>query len=340
MAAERSPKTRMPPTSRSFVMTGKSPKTAKTTAAKNAKAIAAQSAKIGEYAAEVLVAAKQLRIKSKLVDHFLLSTSERAALATLTMIPQSLKKRLPKKESQFTVAEAVGLIEAVALEVPSTEPAQQFALLIAVRSLMDCLSNALMGSQRAVRAKLGKSAQLFQFKVTLKDSKPPIWRRIQVQDCTLDDFHFHIQAAMGWTNSHLHQFEIEGRRYGDPELLDEGFADFACLDSTMTKLSDVVPVDGKRFRFRYEYDFGDGWIHEILFEGNPPSAKGQKYPLCLEGARACPPEDVGGVWGYAEFLDALSNPKHEQHAEMLEWSGPFDPEPFDLKKATKEMQTR
>jgi hypothetical protein len=144
---------------------------------------------------------------------------------------------------------------------------------------------------------------------------------------------------MGWTNSHLHQFEIKGKRYGDPELLDDGFGDFVCLDSTKTKLSQILPKTGKRFAFKYEYDFGDGWQHEVVSEGKLPVDPKVKYPLCLEGERACPPEDCGGPWGYGDFLEAIRNPKHEEHESMLEWvGGAFDPEEFDSKKATKLMK--
>ena len=174
------------------------------------------------------------------------------------------------------------------------------------------------------------AATVFQFKITLKNIKPPIWRRIQVKDCTLDKLHEHIQTAMGWTNSHLHQFEIGGVRHGDPELLCEGFEDETPpVNSLRTKVSKIVPKDGKRFRFEYEYDFGDGWEHEILFEGCLKAEKGTRYPLCIEGQRACPPEDVGGPFGYQEYLEALTDPKHERHKEFMEWSGSFDPEAFN-----------
>lgn len=182
------------------------------------------------------------------------------------------------------------------------------------------------------------SERLYQFKITLLESQPPIWRRIQVKDSTLDKFHERIQTAMGWTNSHLHQFEIDGERYGDPELLDDGFEDFECVDSTVTKISEIVPKNGKRFQFLYEYDFGDGWEHEVLFEGCLKADKGGRYPVCVEGERNCPPEDVGGVWGYAEFLEAIANPKHEEHERMLEWAGDFDPEEFDANETTKTMR--
>jgi hypothetical protein len=180
--------------------------------------------------------------------------------------------------------------------------------------------------------------RLYQFKITLLESNPPIWRRIQVKNCTLDKLHEHIQTAMGWTNSHLHQFKINGELYGDPELLDDGFEDFDCVDSTITKISEIVPKEGKRFAFVYEYDFGDGWDHEILFEGCLRAEKGGRYPRCVEGERCCPPEDVGGVWGYSEFLEALADPKHEQHDEFVEWAGPFDPEEFDAVRSTKKMR--
>jgi hypothetical protein len=196
------------------------------------------------------------------------------------------------------------------------------------------------GRKRLGKAMTGARADvLFQFKITLLDTKPAIWRRIQVRDCTLDKLHEHIQTAMGWTNSHLHQFEIEGERYGDPELLNDGFDDFDCRDSTTTMISQVMPNSDKRFAVKYEYDFGDGWEHEVLFEGCPPVEKGKKYPLCLEGGRACPPEDVGGVWGYQDFCAAIADPKHEEHASFLEWcGGSFSPDKFDPKKVTSEMR--
>jgi hypothetical protein len=180
---------------------------------------------------------------------------------------------------------------------------------------------------------------IYQFKITLLETTPPIWRRIHVEDCTLDKLHEHIQTAMGWTNSHLHQFDIEGKIYGDPELLNDGFEDFQCVDSTITNLSRILPKSGKHFKFKYEYDFGDDWEHEILFEGTPTADPKVKYPLCLDGERACPPEDCGGVWGYDEFLEAISNPKHDEHEDMLEWiGGKFNPEEFDPKTATKKMK--
>jgi hypothetical protein len=181
--------------------------------------------------------------------------------------------------------------------------------------------------------------RVFQFKITLLDTQPLIWRRIQVKDCTLDKLHEHIQTVMGWTNSHLHHFRIDGQLYGDPQLMQENFEELDYRDSTRTKLSDLVPESGKRFRFGYEYDFGDSWEHEVLFEGIVRAERGKRYPLCLAGARACPPEDVGGVWGYEEFVEAIANRNHERHRELREWiGGRFDPEAFNPSEATRRMR--
>lgn len=205
-----------------------------------------------------------------------------------------------------------------------------------LRHVVDAVTKAIEKTEGI--GSIPTSERLFQFKITLLNSKPPIWRRIQVKDSTLDRFHERIQTAMGWTNSHLHQFEIDGERFGDPELLDDGFEDFECVDSTLTKISEIVPKDGKRFQFLYEYDFGDGWEHEVLFEGYVRAEKGGRYPICVEGERNCPPEDVGGVWGYAEFLEAIGDPKHEQHDDFVEWAGNFGPEEFDATETTKAMR--
>lgn len=183
------------------------------------------------------------------------------------------------------------------------------------------------------------SVRLYQFKVTLKDIAPAIWRRIQVKECTFDKLHERIQTAMGWTNSHLHHFKIDERLYGDPFLMEDNFGEMEYEDSSVTKIGDVVPKAGERFVFGYEYDFGDCWRHEIVFEGCLRSQRGRKYPLCLEGERNCPPEDVGGTTGYAEFLDAIAHPDHERHKVFLDWiGGAFDPEEFDAATVTRRMQ--
>lgn len=178
---------------------------------------------------------------------------------------------------------------------------------------------------------------VYQLKITLLGIQPPIWRRIQVADCTLDRLHEAVQTAMGWTNRHLHQFEIDGMRYGDPQLLDDGFGELECEDSLATRLSKLLGRRKKGFRFRYEYDFGDGWEHEIQLEDQLPAEPKTKYPQCVDGARACPPEDCGGVWGYADLLKVLGNSKHKEYERLSEWAGQIDPEAFNPRAATATM---
>jgi len=160
----------------------------------------------------------------------------------------------------------------------------------------------------------------------LDESKPPLWRRILVPgDITLAKFHYILQTAMGWTDSHLHQFIVGQTYFGEPHP-DYGFD---MQDERRVKLNQIVP--GAGFKFRYEYDFGDGWLHNLLVEKVLEPEPGQQYPVCIRGRRACPPEDVGGVWGYDTFLEAIQNPDHPEHDTYTEWiGGEFDPAEFDL----------
>jgi hypothetical protein len=178
---------------------------------------------------------------------------------------------------------------------------------------------------------------IFQFRVTLYEIKPTIWRRFQIKDCFLGDLHWHIQGAFGWTNSHLHDFDIDRDRYGIPSQIDDpNYPE--CKDSTTTLLSDILPKDSKRFVFKYTYDMGDNWEHEVIFEGVVKPNRKIKYPICLEGERACPPEDCGGEMGYEHLLEVLGDPKHEEYLDLRQWAGNFDPERFDAKTATWQMR--
>ncbi len=167
---------------------------------------------------------------------------------------------------------------------------------------------------------------IYQLKITLRESKPPIWRRVLVPGkFNLHKLHWVIQIAMGWTDSHLHQFTIDGEYYSIPHP-----GDFEPVKDERRLLLSRVAAFGTR-KFRYEYDFGDSWEHEVLVEKVFPAEKGVKYPICIAGRRACPPEDVGGVWGYADFLEAIKDPTHEEHESYLEWvGGDFDPAAFDM----------
>jgi hypothetical protein len=292
-----------------------------------------------EFANAALVASESLGIKKNLIDDFPLERPERLLAAKLGSLPVGLKKKLGKNDAEFTIADAARILIAVAKSLPICTSLQVFNLLLVSKKLAESLRSNIRPALPA-KARRSKTAEaVFQFKITLLGSKPPIWRRIHVRDCTLDELHEHIQTAMGWTNSHLHHFKLGEQLYGDPDLIQENFAEFDYEDSTKTMLSDLIPTKVKAFRFVYEYDFGDSWNHEVLFEGRKPIEPETKYPLCLDGKRASPPEDVGGIWGYPDFLEAIRDPENERHEELQDWSGgSFDPEEFDPKKATKAMR--
>ncbi|HYU65927.1 MAG TPA: plasmid pRiA4b ORF-3 family protein [Jatrophihabitantaceae bacterium] len=184
---------------------------------------------------------------------------------------------------------------------------------------------------KTTEAKAAWEASACQLKITLVDVKPPMWRRITVPaSITLPQLHAAIQTAMGWTDSHLHEFDIGADRYGEPD------PDWPpdMLPEAGIRLLDKVGEGG---RIRYVYDFGDDWRHDVLIEKVLPV--GAEVPVCLAGRRACPPEDVGGPWGYADFLDAYDDPAHPRHDEMRDWAGArFDPERFDAAEVTADLK--
>jgi len=177
-------------------------------------------------------------------------------------------------------------------------------------------------------------APIYQLKVVLLDSEPPIWRRLQVPgDARLDWLHAVLQVAIGWTNSHLHQFKVGGHCYSDTR---HNFAEYEgdpeILEAREFTLRQIAPR--AQDTFGYEYDFGDSWEHAITVDKIlPPDAAAATTALCLDGARACPPEDCGGVGGYDNLLKILKNRKHPEHKSMKEWLGrAFDAEAFDVGK--------
>ena len=178
------------------------------------------------------------------------------------------------------------------------------------------------------------NAASYQLKVVLSGAKPSIWRRLQVPgNANLGWLHAVLQVAMGWTNSHLHHFLTRDARYSDPRFdEDMDFDVKPNRDETRATLAQVAPAEGARLR--YEYDFGDSWEHKITVEKIlPPDPATATSAVCLEGARACPPEDCGGIGGYADLLKTLKNPKHPEHQSMKEWLGrPFDAAAFDVAK--------
>jgi hypothetical protein len=178
------------------------------------------------------------------------------------------------------------------------------------------------------------STSMYQLKVTLRDSRPAIWRRIQVADTTLlPHLHGILQLAMGWTNSHLHSFRVGKTIYAEPSPDDF----YPVTDYRSVRLNEIAPA--VKDCFVYLYDFGDSWEHDVVVEEILQAEKGTRYPRCLDGQRACPPEDVGGVGGYADFVKAIRSPRNPEHAEMLAWvGGAFDPDKFDLRGVNGMLQ--
>ena len=179
-----------------------------------------------------------------------------------------------------------------------------------------------------------KPDTVYRLKITLIDLQPSIWRRVEVEDCTLLKLHKIIQVSMGWDNFYMWLFDIDGERYGDDVIDAGGDIDFA--SARKAKLRQFVQAGVKRFR--YTYDMGDNWEHVIQVEKVLDADPQVKYPRCVEGSRACPPEDCGGPWGYEKLLVAIAESDHEQHEEMLERvGGNFDPEAFDIEAVNKKL---
>ncbi|GAB3973116.1 plasmid pRiA4b ORF-3 family protein [Plantactinospora veratri] len=171
--------------------------------------------------------------------------------------------------------------------------------------------------------------QIFQLKVSLADVTPPVWRRVLVPGgYTLDRVHRLFQSVLGWQNCHLHSFDIDGVQYGVPDP--EG--ELTLRDELDTRLDAVATKGG---RFLYTYDFGDWWEHDVIVEDVFGADPDERYPVCSAGAGACPPEDIGGPYGYRRFLAAMADPDHPEHESLRDWLGrPFDPSTFDPGRAS------
>lgn len=178
------------------------------------------------------------------------------------------------------------------------------------------------------------SKQIFQFKISLKNITPQIWRRILVpSNFSFWDLHVAIQDSMGWLDYHLHEFAIENPRNGKNERIgipDDEYDDSHIIPDHTSFIKDYFNLSNSVSE--YIYDFGDNWRHKVKLEKILSHASDKKYPVCIAGKRACPPEDCGGAWGYLDFLEAIRNPDHENHDLMIEWvGGEFDSEFFDVK---------
>ena len=194
-----------------------------------------------------------------------------------------------------------------------------------------------VGPRAVARRVAALTTMQVQLRIELRDVKPLVWRRILVPETvTLAKLHVILQWTMGWTNSHLHEYEIAHRRYGIPH--DDWPGAEPLADERRVRLKSFIEAGVRRFT--YQYDFGDSWEHVIKVEDLVPAKSATPPIVCVAGANACPPEDVGGYPGYAEFLAALADPTHEEHAHMLSWAGgAFDPAAFDLTEINRRLAT-
>lgn len=188
---------------------------------------------------------------------------------------------------------------------------------------------------------------IYELRITLQEIRPPIWRLIQVPStyplCCLHDV---LQAVMGWTDSHLHQFERDGQYWGVPEDYEE--ADIDIIDERRTKISAILKAQGDSML--YVYDLGDEWRHELVLERILPLPDTTVRPLCVSGERHCPPEDVGGPPGYEQFLEVIFEPRHEEYEHSVRWAGGpsaltqsaerFQPEEFDARAVNAILSQR
>ncbi len=176
---------------------------------------------------------------------------------------------------------------------------------------------------------------IYLLRVSINDIDPPISRSIRVQS-TIDLWQLHmiLQVSIGWTNSHLHEFIYNGKRYGSPDPESGG----DIIDEYRTSLRTILKEPGDILL--YLYDFGDGWEHDIELDKVLPYSRDAAFPACLAAERNCPPEDVGGPIGYQEFLKAYGDPSHPEHTNMIEWAGKdFDPKTFDTHEVNEFLKS-
>ena len=184
---------------------------------------------------------------------------------------------------------------------------------------------------------VGNPQEIYQIKVTLLGTSPLIWRRLLVPaNLTLEQLHHLLQLAMGWENCHMHEFQIGQKRYGTPDPDDWLMGLPPVANERTVRLSSVLGKPGPKAV--YTYDFGDTWEHGIAVEKVLAPESGGTYPICLDGKGHGPPEDCGGVPGFYNLLEAIGDPKHEQHGELLEWLGDdFDPEAFSVDDVNRRL---
>ena len=182
-----------------------------------------------------------------------------------------------------------------------------------------------------------KSQEIYQLKVTLLGTDPPIWRRLLVPaDLTLEILHDILQVTMGWEDCHMHEFRIGQQRYGKPDPMERAFGGPCTASERTARLFNVLGRVGAKAV--YTYDFGDSWEHQIVIEKRLAPEPERAYPACMAGERHGPPEDCGGIPGFYSLLEAISDPEHEQHEELLDWLGDgFEPEAFSVAEVNRRL---
>jgi hypothetical protein len=269
-----------------------------------------------------------------------LTEAQRRTVLKYADLPAHLAKALSaqgdeESATQFTLDELDDLLDRLEVAVYRAKGNEKQKMLRIVKKVASLLGSEIIPSHVSGQRTPKKASTVFQIKMTLKGIDPPVWRRVHTPDCTLEELHAIIQVTMGWEFEHLYRFTIGGVAYADLEMTSDEEVEDACA----TRLSAVLPIENRRPRFSYEYDFGDEWIHQLIVEERFLPKADVKYPTCVGGQRACPPEDCGGPWAYSDFVEAICNPDHRRHEELLEWvGGEFDPEQFDQEAVNNELR--
>jgi len=189
--------------------------------------------------------------------------------------------------------------------------------------------------------KIASSQNIYQIKVTLLGTKPPIWRRLLVPaSMTLAKLHDVLQTAMGWAGGHMHEFRTADRHFGIPDPEDRSMG-MQVENERSISLSSVLRRAGTKLI--YTYDFGDNWEHAVVLEKLLPAqlSLDLEYPICIDGKLACPPDDCGGIPGYYELIEALADPEHDRHEEISEWiSDGFDPQAFSVENVNRMLSPK
>ncbi len=244
------------------------------------------------------------------------------------------EKRKNRAQTVLGGGDVGGLLIAIADAMLDAPPMSGFAMIMTANSLIKCLESEVTGALKPASVK-GLSRMIYRLRITFAEVEPAIWRVVEVADCSLGELHTVIQITMGWENSHMHQFIVDGKYFGQATSDD---LDLEVEDEDGIRLSQIF-TGKKKPRVVYEYDFGDSWQHVIALEKTLEPEPKIKYPRCVEGARACPPEDCGGIWGYADFLEAMADPRHENHRDLKEWiGGKFDAEKFSVAVVNRELK--